>query len=30
MLWKLFDCVPMDVLMPELDGYQVLEQAHHE
>jgi CheY-like chemotaxis protein len=22
---ELFDCVPLDVLMPELDGYQVLE-----
>ena len=24
---ELFDCVPLDVLMPELDGYQVLEHA---
>jgi CheY-like chemotaxis protein len=22
---RVFDCVPLDVLMPELDGYQVLE-----
>ena len=22
---ELFDCAPLDVLMPELDGYQVLE-----
>jgi CheY-like chemotaxis protein len=22
---ELFDCLPSDVLMPELDGYQVLE-----
>ena len=24
---ELFDCVPVDMLMPELDGYQVLEHA---
>jgi CheY-like chemotaxis protein len=24
---ELFDCVPLDVLMPELDGHQVLEHV---
>jgi CheY-like chemotaxis protein len=24
---ELFDCVPLDVLMPELDGYQVLDHV---